>query len=307
MVPMELQITIEKALKDVGELRALYEEDGEVKRLIDIASALEGMPRHASTHAAGVVITQEPLTKHLPLYKATEGPVTTQFAKETVEELGLLKMDQHKAHGSSLVALVFTGIAGMIIYNNYGSVDVLAAMILAASGIIMSRYGVKHALALPDWKLKRAFGGLLCSVALLLLLKTIALPLLAPPFVAKVIILLVGGALTGFISGMMGIGGGAIMVVIMVFFTGSNQFTAQGTSLLAMAPIGLVGAYTHWRFGTVNKDILPLLIPGIIIGSLTGGYFAHRLPELVLRLIFSAVLVWMGVKYLSTAKPSENQ
>jgi len=93
LVPAELHVTIEKALNDVSELKELYDQKPEVKKLIDTAAALEGMPRHASTHAAGVVITQDPLTHYLPLYKASDGPVTTQFAKETVEELGLLKMD----------------------------------------------------------------------------------------------------------------------------------------------------------------------------------------------------------------------
>ncbi|MCL2766321.1 MAG: DNA polymerase III subunit alpha, partial [Peptococcaceae bacterium] len=93
MVPMELQITIDKSMKDVAELRELYAEEPAVKKLIDTASALEGMPRHASTHAAGLVITQEPLTHYVPLYKASDGPVTTQFSMETVESLGLLKMD----------------------------------------------------------------------------------------------------------------------------------------------------------------------------------------------------------------------
>jgi DNA polymerase-3 subunit alpha len=93
LIPAELKMTIEKALEDSQELKQLYEQDEQIKKLIDTASLLEGMPRHASTHAAGVVITKEPLTHYVPLYKAAEGPLTTQFAKDPVEELGLLKMD----------------------------------------------------------------------------------------------------------------------------------------------------------------------------------------------------------------------
>ena len=93
LVPAELHITIEKALKDSPELLELYQQNPQVKKLVEMASLLEGMPRHASTHAAGVVITREPLTHYLPLYKAADGPVTTQFAKDQVEELGLLKID----------------------------------------------------------------------------------------------------------------------------------------------------------------------------------------------------------------------
>lgn len=93
LVPGELNMTIEKALNDAPELKGLYDQGEEVKKLIDTAVALEGMPRHASTHAAGIVITPEPLTHYIPLYKASDGPVTTQYSMGTVEELGLLKMD----------------------------------------------------------------------------------------------------------------------------------------------------------------------------------------------------------------------
>jgi len=93
LVPTDLGISIEKALQDSSELSQVYRQDDQVHKLIDMAVLVEGMPRHASTHAAGVVITQEPLTHYLPLYKAADGPLTTQFAKDPVEELGLLKMD----------------------------------------------------------------------------------------------------------------------------------------------------------------------------------------------------------------------
>jgi len=93
MIPSELGITIEKALAQSADLKELYNSDERVKKLIDTAAALEGMPRHAGTHAAGVVIAKEPLTHYLPLAKTSDGVITTQFAKDTVEEIGLLKMD----------------------------------------------------------------------------------------------------------------------------------------------------------------------------------------------------------------------
>lgn len=93
LVPPELQITIEKALKESAELRELYQQNQQIKKLVDMASLLEGMPRHISTHAAGVVITRDLLTDYLPVYKSSEGPLTTQFAMSQVEQLGLLKID----------------------------------------------------------------------------------------------------------------------------------------------------------------------------------------------------------------------
>ena len=91
-VPMELHITIDKALKSNPELRKMYDGDARVKKLIDTARALEGMPRHASTHAAGVVITREPVDTYVPL-SVNDGQPVTQFTMVTLEELGLLKMD----------------------------------------------------------------------------------------------------------------------------------------------------------------------------------------------------------------------
>ncbi|MFI3209372.1 MAG: DNA polymerase III subunit alpha, partial [Eubacteriales bacterium] len=93
LIPTELNITIDKALKDVAELRGLYESDLQVKELVDMCRRLEGLPRHTSMHAAGVVISQLPVDEYVPLSRASDGSITTQFTMNTLEELGLLKMD----------------------------------------------------------------------------------------------------------------------------------------------------------------------------------------------------------------------
>ena len=93
MIPQELNITIDKALKENPELRKSYESDETVKNLIDMAKRLEGLPRHCSMHAAGVVISQKPVDEYVPLSRAADGTITTQFIMTTLEELGLLKMD----------------------------------------------------------------------------------------------------------------------------------------------------------------------------------------------------------------------
>jgi len=85
--------TISQAIATVEDLRREYENDPQVKELLDSAKGLEGIARHASTHAAGVVISAEPLTLHVPLMLGTEGAITTQFAKDEIEKIGLLKMD----------------------------------------------------------------------------------------------------------------------------------------------------------------------------------------------------------------------
>ena len=93
MIPMELGITIEKALNHNPELRQAYEADEVTKNLIDMSMRLEGLPRHTSIHAAGVVIGSEPLDEFVPLSRGADNVITTQFTMTTIEELGLLKMD----------------------------------------------------------------------------------------------------------------------------------------------------------------------------------------------------------------------
>lgn len=93
MIPQELGITIDKALKMNSDLKKLYDTDETVTNLIDMAKRLEGLPRHCSMHAAGVVICQKPVDEYVPLSRAADGTITTQFIMTTLEELGLLKMD----------------------------------------------------------------------------------------------------------------------------------------------------------------------------------------------------------------------
>ncbi|MBR0027999.1 MAG: DNA polymerase III subunit alpha, partial [Clostridia bacterium] len=93
LVPFDPKMTINKALDISDELHALYENDPKIKELLDSSMALEGLPRHASTHAAGVVITSEPIVNYVPLQLNADNFLQTQFPKDTVESLGLLKMD----------------------------------------------------------------------------------------------------------------------------------------------------------------------------------------------------------------------
>jgi DNA polymerase-3 subunit alpha len=91
-IPFELKMTIDKALNMNPELRKAYEEDRRIEELLDLAKAIEGMVRHASTHAAGIVISKDSINEYVPLYLSDKG-ISTQFTMGTIEELGLLKMD----------------------------------------------------------------------------------------------------------------------------------------------------------------------------------------------------------------------
>ncbi len=216
----------------------------------------------------------------------------------------VLKFRQQEAHGTSLVAVVFTAVAGSFVYYLHGSVNIPVSLLLAAMALCTVRLGARYCHCLPECKLKRYFGGFLLFVSFLLLLK----PFLphtvdaTSPIWIRWFILLVLGLLTGFISGMLGVGGGIFMVPMMVLGAGIGQVEAQGISLLAMIPSSALGAWTHWKMGNTRTRLLPGLIVGVIVGVYAGGSFAHLMPETALRNIFTALLVYTAIRYLR-AKP----
>lgn len=214
----------------------------------------------------------------------------------------VLGFRQQEAHGTSLVAIVFTALAGSFVYYLYGSSDIPTAALLAAAALCTVRLGAKQCSILPEWKLKRYFGCFLLFIALLLLLK----PFLphggggASPGWIHWGILAVLALLTGYISGMMGVGGGMIMVPALVLFVGIGQVTAQGISLLSMIPISMMGTWAHWKLGHIRTSILPGLIAGVVAGAYAGGSFAHSIPETELRFVFIALMVYTASRYLRT-------
>lgn len=212
---------------------------------------------------------------------------------------------QHQAHGTSLVALVFTGLGGAATYASRGAVDVTAAACLAVSAILTARLGARHAHSLPEWRLKRTFGAFQLLVAALILSKPFLVGASAPAVgLSKVAVLVATGAFTGFLSGMMGVGGGSLMVPAMVFLTGFPQVLAQGSSLLAMVPAGAAGAHQHWQLGMVVRRLLPGLVPGILAGAWIGSSLALRVTEATLRFAFASVVIYAGVRYLRAPRPS---
>jgi uncharacterized protein len=212
-----------------------------------------------------------------------------------------LKVTQHKAHGTSLVALVFTGLASAVSYAFHHHVDVASSLILAVAALWPARFGAQCCRLMPEIGLKRSFGYFQISMAVLLVIKMYISPMAVPMAGwAKIATLLATGVATGFLSGLMGIGGGAIMIAAMVLLVGYDQHTAQGSALLAMIPAGAVGAFTHWRLKNVDTILLKGLIPGIILGALIGAAIAQFLPEAILRIVFAAVLILMGTRLIRT-------
>lgn len=217
--------------------------------------------------------------------------------------VAILKLTQHRAVATSLVMVVFTGLAGASTYAMQGTVDWVAGMLIFPAAMVTANMGARLANRLPEWRLKRVFGWYMVFVALLLVLKPY-IPHVEEPLQGwvRVLPLLFTGAIAGFASGLLGVGGGTITVPIMVLLVGLDQHTAQGTSLLAMIPSALVGSYTHYRYGNLAQQFVPGLIMGIVLGAFAGSLVANQLPELWLRVVFAVVLIWTATRYVG-AKP----
>ncbi len=218
---------------------------------------------------------------------------------------GAAGFSQRRAHGTSLAALVFTGIAGAATYALSGAVDLLAAAALASTAVLSAGAGARNAHHLPAEKLKRYFGIFQLGIAALLFAKPWLVQGGAPAVWTKIILLLATGAFTGYLSGMMGVGGGSIMVPAMVLLAGMGQHVAQGSALLAMVPAGIAGGAAHHRLGNVAKDALWWLLPGIVAGTFAGGRAAAAIDGDWLRMLFACVLVYVGTRYAMTPAAAE--
>ena len=209
----------------------------------------------------------------------------------------MLGLPQARAHGTSLAVVVVAGLSGALAYAMEGTVDYGAALILAVTASATARVGAHYCAILPEWKLKRHFGCILVAAAFLLASNPYlgALVVFSLAGWASVAALAATGLVTGFIAGLLGIGGGAFMIAGMVIFVGMGQHIAQGSSLLSMVPAAAVGAWAHWRRGNVEAAVLPGLAVGILIGAFLGGAVANSLPEQTLRIVFAVVLTWLGV------------
>jgi uncharacterized membrane protein YfcA len=219
----------------------------------------------------------------------------------------LFRVSQSSIHGTSLVAVVFSGLSGAMAYAINGAVDYLAALILAATASLTARMGARYCSVLPGWKLQKYFGIFLIALSLLLLGKPYIGWLAVQPLAGweKGLALSVIGLATGFIAGLLGIGGGAFTVLGLVLVAGVDQYTAQGCTLLALVPAGTIGAFTHWRHGNVIVSILPGLIGGIVLGAFGGGMFANLLPEGQLKVLFAVVLFALGVDTIRRGRQAD--
>ena len=213
--------------------------------------------------------------------------------------VGVIKRDKHKANATSLVALVFTGISGTAAFGVKGSVDVLAALLLAATSMTTARAVAHYAQALPEWRLKRSFGVFLCLVSVLLLIK----PYLPHIHGIEDRLAVCCGAASGWrvsrdsSPGMMGAGADGSSAVrpwyyLRVFSdVGAGNFLTRHGSARSVGRLGIGNRQCEDNHSGGTDTA------GILVGTYLCGTLAHFLSEATLRIVFAAMLIWTSLRF----------
>lgn len=210
---------------------------------------------------------------------------------------GWARVGQHKAHAVSLVAVVFTGLIGALSYAGGGSLDISLAVPIAAAAVVFAGFAAAYSSRVPAALLKLIFGLLLLGAAALLIFGLdIGGGGIGGAWRFPAALLL--GLGSGLLTGLLGIGGGAFIVPLLVFAFGFDQHLAQGTSLAIMIPAGLVGTIVHARAGRLDSKLVIGLVLGVAAGAFLGGKLALLLPERPLQIIFGVILFWTGTRYV---------
>lgn len=215
----------------------------------------------------------------------------------------LLRLSQHQAHGTSLFAVTTTGIAGALGYS--GQVDYEAAAAIAATGMVTARIGASATTRMSGPVLKKALGVFMICVAPLVPAKTYWNPIetthidRAPEGQSRRMLVPAAiGCCSGFLAGLFGVGGGAIVVPALTVATDMNHYQALGTSLCAMALPAMAGTATHYTKGNVAMRVAPALAMGAFMGGYFGGKLGLTIDESRLKWGFSALMLTLGIRTL---------
>ncbi len=205
-----------------------------------------------------------------------------------------LKIDQKKAHATSLGAIIPIAISGAIGYAATGDVDWKSAAFLLAGSFFGAMYGAKllHSISLP--KLQIAFGSLLILSSARLLWS--AQPTQLLDGTAGKILLVLVGLFAGTMSGLLGIGGGIIMVPAMIIAAGLTAVEARGTSLAVIVGSGISGTYAHYKRGNILFPIAILSGLAGVPATYVGIYLSQNLPERISVAIFAAILITIAIQ-----------
>lgn len=241
------------------------------------------------------------------------------------------RLTQHQAHGTSLVAVASTGLAGALAYWQAGGaeegVDTLAALMLAGSASLFAGLGARLSKRVSSPNLKKYMGAFMVAASVSVAVKAysdypdhrgsltstvasaasanaVASPVLSMSDKAALLtparIATIGaiGAVTGFASGFLGIGGGLVMVPLLTLCTSMHQSQVLGTSLLAMVIPAVVGSWTHLRLGNVFVPIVPSMVAGTLVGGYLGGKLSTNLTQTQQRAIVSITIFTLALRML---------
>lgn len=225
----------------------------------------------------------------------------------------LLGLSQHVAHGTSLCAVAATGMAGAWSYSQNNSIDLESALTISACAMLTARLGANAMVHVSEKRLKQCLGGFMIAVAPIVPAK----PYLQSwnkgrdgedtkdehdrDHLQRVKVGMIGLG-SGFLAGLLGVGGGAVVVPALTVLTSMDHYTALGTSLCAMCAPAVVGSWTHFQKGNVaSRRIAPALVLGSFVGSYLGGRIGVGLKEEYLRYGFSGLMVTLGVKTIAKA------
>lgn len=218
-----------------------------------------------------------------------------------------LKARQHEAHGTSLAVIIPVAVVGTIILGKGHDVDPGTALLLAVGAVLGAVAGARLTRRISAARLRQAFGLVATVVGAIMVGDAIVHAIgtglhhgtaLRPTGVALVVIGLAIGLVAGLGSGLLGIGGGAIMVPAMVLLLGLSQHVAQGTSLAVIIPTAIAGSVTHRRMGNLRFVTAAWMSLGGIVGAVAGALIALAAPDELLRILFGAYLAFTGVRML---------
>jgi uncharacterized membrane protein YfcA len=216
----------------------------------------------------------------------------------------VLGMSQHRATGTSLFVIIPTALVSAVIYAFSGQLDWILVVLFSVTAVIGATLGARATARVSGRNLRRMFGVFLLFVAVRLLIPSGAGTNAQPiDIFAQNPALTAGegllGFVAGFLSGLLGIGGGQVLTPGMVFLFDVPQRLAQGISIAFIVPTAISGAYTHYRRGNVLPGVGLLLIPASVIGGIVGSNLAQWIDPMLLRMGFGVFLLYGSARMLA--------
>ena len=228
----------------------------------------------------------------------------------------LMKTPQREANGTSLAVIVPVAIVGATILGSGHQVDYGIGILLAIAAVGGAVLGARLTRRVSDIGLRRAFGVVAVAAGGLMIADSVLRAVggnvqvasgLHPTGISQWVLALAVGAVAGVLSGLLGIGGGAVMVPAMTLLMGLSQHLAQGTSLLVIIPTAISGSITHFRMGNIRMETAAWLSAGGVVGAVGGAFLALASPDGILRLLFGCYLAFTGLRMLQAPRTTITQ